>query len=390
VGREKARVLRELRRCGTGEYGYTVVMCRNCAEIDHVPRGCHNRHCPTCLPAAAASWVEEQEARLLPTSYFHVITTLPAALRDLALVNPAPLYDLLMQASKQTLLTFFRNRQPLGCTPSLLQILHTWNQRLDHHPHVHTVVSGGGFNEERQEWVPCPNTKFLFPGKALAKVLCGKFLEGLGQLRQRGALDFSHPRVSALASEQGWQELLDVLRSQPWNVHVKPPFGGPRQVIRYLARYTHRTGLSNRRLVDLRDGRVTFSYRDRKAGRSRTRTLPVESFVSLFAVHILPKGFRRIRACGLIAPNSRDLFATARRVAEQHPSARAFVDLEPSLPKEKHVHRTCANCGSSDLFCLMYLLPSLGRPGAFYEVLPQRPRPPPLPGGAAVALGAAA
>jgi hypothetical protein len=350
------KVLHTVAGCGSGVFGYTVLTCADCQNEDWVPRGCHNRHCPTCLGGAGRSWVEAQEALLLPTAYFHVVMTLPSLLRPLALHNRRTLYGLLMTASQQTLLQLFRERERAACTPSVLAVMHTWNQRLDFHPHVHLVVSGGGLNEETGAWVPCPNPNFLVQGRIARDALRDRFLEGLQALRDRGALQYDADNLEDLRSEDGWRRLVGELRAQNWNVHIKKPFGGPRQVVRYLSRYTHRTALSNRRFLALTDRAVTFSYVDRRSGEKRARTLDIPSFLDLYSLHVLPKGFRRIRWAGLIAPGYPEKLAQARAAA-QAAGAVAEDEEDPTLSESVPEPEPCPCCGSTQRFVTAHILP---------------------------------
>lgn len=354
----KKKMMWAIMDCGTGAFGHTIVQCQCCGHVQSIPRGCHSRNCPMCISAEANQWVDKQEEKLLPTPYFHVIMTMPATLRDLARHNPKEMYALLMRASQDTLLYFFATKKPLGCIPAILQLLHTWNQKLEHHPHVHMVVSGGGFNVKNQQWVPCRNEKFLFPGKAVAKVLRGKLMEGLKALKVNGKLDFTHPSVAPLENELGWQCLVDDLYHQRWNVHIKPPWGGPHQVIRYLARYTHRTAISNKRILAVQDGMVTFSYTNRKAGRRESRTLSVEHFANLFATHILPKGFHRIRTAGLLATNSNARFESALKAACEHEGIDVSAPKAETMEAEVPTPKKCTACGEEQLVCLYSILPN--------------------------------
>jgi hypothetical protein len=377
VSAPKRKVLRAIQRCGTGVFGWVLVRCEDCGHEEWVPRGCHNRNCPMCLPAAASEWVEAREKELLPTHYFHVVMTLPFVLRDLALTNPAVVYDVLMKAARDSLLEVFGNRKPLGCVPAILQVLHTWSQKLNFHPHVHMVVSGGGYNAETGRWVPCPNANYLFPGRALAAVYRSKLLAGLVKRRARNELDFGHASVAHLASREAFDAFVASLQEAEFVVHLNPPFGGPRQVVRYLARYTHRTAISNRRLISVKNGRVTFSYTNRKKGCTELRTMPVESFVTLFAVHIPPKGFHRVRMAGLIAPNGSRKLEAARTAAQSQQHGERFDEESPTLRKEPARVRRCATCGSSHLACLCLSVPAGFRGNSTLYIFSNVARAPP-------------
>ena len=346
-------VLRHMTQCGTGERGFNLLACDECGGLDWVPRGCGDRHCPSCHKRGVEEWVQRRERELFPVPYFHLVFTLPPQLRGLCLENRRSLLDLLMRTVRETLQTFAEDPRHLGAVPSLLLVLHTWNQRLDFHPHVHVVISAGGFRATDDTWVPARHDGYLFPVRALSKVFRGKLLDGLKSLRHADSLCFDAPQNQSLGTRYTWRKLLDTLYASPFVVYAKRPFGGPRQVLRYLARYTHRTAISNGRLLTVDDQRVTFRYNDRRAMRQRTRTLDVDAFLRLFCTHILPKRFHRIRFAGLLAPNRRVVLARARRAAAQH----CQVDLpEPTLAVERPTSSVCPHCGHPERRVLLTLL----------------------------------
>ncbi|MCP4241707.1 MAG: transposase [bacterium] len=358
VNQVKKRTLSQIGRCGSGHYGWTLIHCHACEHQVFRPRGCHDRSCPSCLSKAGKVWQVDQEERLLPTYYFHVVMTLPQTLRQLALVLPRPMYSLLMRAAKETLLALFRERDVGSCIPAILQVLHTWNQRLDHHPHVHMVVSGGGYDPHSRRWVPCPNPNFLTPGRPLAARFRDTFIEAIQVLRRTGKLDFKqHHSIQHLNEQDQWDLLLADLRAQNWNVFIKKPFGGPKQVIRYLARYTHRTAISNKRLLKLQDGRVTFAYQDRQANKSRTRTMGVDPFLTLFAIHIPPKSFRRVRAAGLLAPNCHQRRIDAYNAALEHHNGVPIEEDEPTLDSTTQHDTRCPQCGAHHFVAVAAFIP---------------------------------
>ena len=276
---------------------------------------CGNRHCPKCQALAKERWVAAQVAEVLPVEHFHVVFTLPHAINAVA---PTSCVDnLLFACASQTLLTFARDPKWLGAEPAITMILHTWDQRLRVHRHVHCLISGGGLTSEGM-WV---NAKphFLFPVRALSRVFRGKFIAALADGLNTGEL--------RLPPGQAPDALLAELTRQEWVVYAKPPFAGPAQVLAYLGRYTHRTAIGNQRLVALEDGQVTFRWRDRAhADKERVMTLPAEDFIHRFLLHVLPKGFQRIRHYGLLAN---------RHKAACLAQARAALDLPPPEPAPK-------------------------------------------------------
>jgi hypothetical protein len=316
---------------------------------------CRNRHCPKCQALARARWLEQQAEHLLPVEYHHVVFTLPAAVADLALANQAALYDLLMRSAAATLREVAANPQRLGAVVGVLMVLHTWGQNLHHHPHVHCVVTGGGLScdaagttDAAPRWVAC-RPGFFLPVRVLSRVFRGKFLDGLKRLFAQGQL-LLPGRLQTLAQPAAravwWRDLY----ATDWVVYSKPPFGGPAQVLKYLARYTHRVAISNARLESLEDGRVTFRTKDyTEGGRTKRLTLDAVEFLRRFVQHVLPKGFVKIRHYGLLANRQRQarltvcrrlLLVTTVAVAV---SGANTVSLEPAQP------RCCPHCGSTRL-----------------------------------------
>ena len=294
------QVLRTLSQCRTAALGGHLEACGRCGHRRAVYHSCRNRHCPKCQVLAQADWLESRRADLLPVDYFHVVFTLPHELGPLALYRPRVIYDLLFRTAADTLATFSRDPRyfsaQTGGTPGITAILHTWGQNLSLHPHLHCVVTGGALACDGESFVTPRYKGFLFPVRALAKVFRAKFLEGLRHAFDRGKLgeDASVP------------VLCGKLRNLNWIVYAKPPFAGPESVLAYLGAYTHRIAISNRRILSQEDGRIAFRYRDYADGRKqKTLRLDVDEFIRRFLLHVLPKGFVRIRHYGLLANRSR-------------------------------------------------------------------------------------
>jgi hypothetical protein len=280
--------------------------CDHCgAEINQY-NSCRNRHCPTCQTVARLRWVEAREAELLPIPYFHVVFTLPHDINPLAQGNPKTLYNRLFKAAADTLKAFATDPIHLGAIPGVTMVLHTWSQNLGQHLHVHCIVTGGGLSPDSACWVPCKrnphaNKVFLFPVKALSHVFRGKFISGLRQDYAAGDLHFAGS-TAPFESPNGFSVLLDQLHQKPWVVYAKHPFAGPKQVLRYLSRYTHRVAIGNHRLRSSKDNRVAFRYKDyADHDQQKTMKLSAEEFLRRFLLHILPSGFMRLRHYGLLA-----------------------------------------------------------------------------------------
>ena len=332
------QALRDLARCRTAELGGHVQRCLDCGQERIAYNSCRNRHCPKCQALSRARWLERESAYLLPVEYHHVVFTLPAELAELASTHPAALYHLLMQSAAATLREVAANPKRLGAQIGVLMVLHTWGQNLHHHPHVHCVVTGGGLScdargevDAAPRWVSC-RPGFFLPVRVLSRVFRGKFLAGLRALAAKGKLALPDLRP---------------LYAKDWVVYAKPPFGGPEQVLKYLARYTHRVAISNLRLVRLEGGNVTFRMRDyAEGGKEKHLTLSAAEFLRRFVQHVLPKGFMKIRHYGLLASRQREMrLRQARRLLMTQLTMTSTTTGEVQ-PAERP---RCPACGSERL-----------------------------------------
>lgn len=312
------QTLKDLALCRTAALGGHVTQCDHCGEVRYHYHSCGNRHCPECGGTKRAAWLARCQAELLPVPYFHVVFTLPHELSALALGHRELMYRLLFDSAKETLLEVATDPKHLGARIGVLMVLHTWGQQLDHHPHVHCIVPGGGLaipsqtsgntaaaaGDPEPRWVSCRPNWFL-PVRVLGRVFRGKYLAGLRAAYQAGGLQFAGSTVP-LADPAAWATLIRALYRKEWVVYAKEPFGGPEHVLKYLTGYTHRVALSNRRLVKLDEDRVTFTWKDYADGcRRKEMTLEAVEFVRRFALHIIPKGMVRIRHYGLLAHRDR-------------------------------------------------------------------------------------
>ena len=339
--RPHGKALHAILRCRTAALGGHLDECSRCGKRVLSYNSCRNRHCPKCQANARHRWLEARRAELLPTRYVHVVFTLPHELAPLALVNKKTVYKLLFAASSETLLEVARDPRFLGAEIGFFSVLHTWNQKLEHHPHVHCVVPEGGIAPDRSRWVR-PRYNFFLPVKVLGKVFRGKFLEALRHAFAAGELRFPG-RMKNLASPRAFGALLRQSCCSNWIVYAKRPFGGPEHVLCYLGNYTHRIAISNHRLVGLDDGRVTFRWRDSAhKNKKRVMTLRVEEFLRRFFLHVLPPGFVRIRHFGLFANRARkaSLDLCRRLLAEL--GAVAIVVPPPSTTA---AFWSCPDCG---------------------------------------------
>jgi hypothetical protein len=308
VSARQETVLRHLVDCRTAALGGHVDRCTSCERIRISYNSCRDRHCPKCQSLQKAEWLEARREHLLPIPYWHLVFTLPDVLHPLALANKRIVYDLLFDAAASTLQSLARDPKHLGADIGFTAILHTWGQDLRFHPHLHCVVTGGGLTTDGRRWCSARD-RFFLPVAVLGRLFRGRFLNGLAQASRRGQL-----RGSA-QSPSVWKRLLDRAYELDWVVYAKPPFGGPDHVFRYLGRYTHRVAIANHRLVALDDGRVTFKLKDYADGGKRKRlTLGAGEFIRRFLLHVLPRGFVRIRHYGLLA--ARNVYTRLGRARE--------------------------------------------------------------------------
>ena len=306
VSLDQLKVMSAIENCRTAALGGHVLRCEKCEHIQIAYNSCRNRHCPKCQGAAAQEWLAEREAELLPVPYFHVVFSLPAQIADIAYQNKAVIYDLLFKTSSETMLTIAADPKHLSARIGILSVLHTWGSALTHHPHVHMIVPGGGFSLDGSSWISC-RPDFLLAVTVLSRLFRRLFLDKLIAAHKGGQLAFfgNHAR---LADAKAFAAHLAPLRRREWVVYCKRPFGGPEEVLRYLARYTHRVAISNRRLVACDDNGVTFKWKDYRIEgpeRYQTMRLATDEFIRRFLMHVLPAGFHRIRYYGLLASGKR-------------------------------------------------------------------------------------
>ena len=315
------KIMSAIERCRTAALGGHLEQCDSCGFERPAYNSCRNRHCPKCQGLDKARWLEARQAELLPVGYFHVVFTLPHELNALILSNKRALLDILFDAASQTLLTFGRNN--LGGKSGFITILHTWDQRLNAHFHLHCLVPAGVLSENGGRWISAPE-KFLFPVRALAKVFRGKYTGFLLQAFAGAELVFPG-QAAQFQTQTGFSGLITQLRQKRWVVYAKPPFGGPEKVLDYLGRYTHRVAISNNRILNVENGSVTFAFHDRADGNKRKiQTLPAEEFIRRFLLHSLPSAFIRIRHFGFLSNRSKK---------HDLPLCRKLLGLDPQPPQ---------------------------------------------------------
>ena len=337
------KVMSAIESCRTAALGGHVEACSDCGHQRIAYNSCRNRHCPRCQGAAARTWLEAQEANLLPVGYFHVVFTLPAEIADIAFHNKALVYDLLFKAASETMLTIAADPKHLGVRIGMTAVLHTWGSAMTHHPHIHMIVPGGGIAPDRR-WISS-RPAFLLPVRVLGALFRRLFMTRLIELHSAGKLAF-FGKMAGLRDRRAFIHYLAPARRKRWVVYAKAPFAGPEAVLAYLSRYTHRVAISNSRLIAFDGNEVTFRYKDyRRAGADRQQimTLFADEFIRRFLIHVLPRGFHRIRHYGLLASSARkNCLAHVRDMLGVAPAPE-----EPLVEKASDQRPPCPCCGGT-------------------------------------------
>ncbi len=337
-------VLSTLGRCHTAALGGHLYRCDTCGAEHTAYNACGNRHCPSCLGHKSAAWLEDRETELLPVPYFHVVFTVPAEVAALALGNKKVVYTILFRAASETLLEVAANPEHLGASIGFLAILHTWTQTMLYHPHIHCIVPGGGISPDGTRWVRSRDDFFL-PIRVLSSLFRGKFLAYLDEAARAGTLQFAGA-TAPLATLSGFAAFLGEQRAKEWVVYAKPPFGSPEQVLKYLARYTHRVAISDRRILRIDDAGVTFHYRDNARGGKRVMTLGGVEFLRRFLLHVMPTGFVRIRYFGLYGSRCRAKnLERCRALIAAEPGVTPAPSAPPAPKPEQDDRNRCPSCG---------------------------------------------
>ena len=354
------KVMRAIENCRTPELGGVVEFCDHCHHTHTRYRSCRDGHCPKCQGAARLQWLQQRKAELLPTTYFHVVFTLPEAIDAIALQNQKTVYEILFRAASQTLLTIAADPQHLGAQIGFFSVLHTWGQNLHFHPHLHCVVPGGGLSSDHQRWISAPSTTFFLPVYVLSALFRRLVLQALEKAYGQGKLQFCG-QLQPLADAPAFAAHLEPLRQIGWVVYAQPPFAGPQYVLEYLSRYTHRVAISNRRLRSMADGQVSFEYKDYRDGETKIMTLAVDEFIRRFLQHIVPAGFQRIRYYGFLANCHRRRQIECCREILATPASQLLPTLSQCQNLERWLQtpplRLCPDCGVGILVVIQFLPP---------------------------------
>ena len=365
------KVMSAIERCRTAALGGHVARCADCAHEHIAYNSCRNRHCPKCQAAAAKTWLAAREAELLPVRYFHLVFTLPKPIADIAHQNKREIYNLLMRASADTVIKIAADPKHLGARAGMISVLHTWGSAMTHHPHVHMIVPGGGLSTDGSKWISSRKNFFLSV-RVLSRLYRRLILEGLTKLHKAGKLQFFGEHAG-LIDRNTFDAFLKPLRQIDWVVYAKEPFAGPKSVLTYLSRYTHRVAISNSRLIRFDARSVTFrvkDYRLKGAGRHTTMTLATSEFIRRFLIHVLPRGQHRIRHYGF--------FGNGNRAAN---IARIRLLLGAKTPDHQHIDDTNTDDADKPPRTLALPCPCCdGQLIIFDTIEPaQHPRAPPKP-----------
>lgn len=340
ISLRQLKAMSAIERCRTAALGGHVHRCASCSHTQISYNSCRNRHCPKCQASAAHRWLEARELELLPVEYYHVVFTMPSLIADAALQNPAVVYNILFKAASKTLLSIAADPKHLGARIALTAVLHTWGSAMTHHPHVHCIVPGGGLSLDGTRWISC-NKGFLLPVRVLSRLFRRLFLEQLIDAHEKGLLEF-HASMKHLNDLDAFKRYLRPARQVDWVVYAKRPFDGPKAVLNYLSRYTHRVAIANSRLISMKNDKVTFKWKDyRQESKKRysTMTLHAHEFIRRFLIHVLPSRFHRIRHYGFLSNTIR---------AAQLQKVRDALNVKAPEPKvetdDANEHLVCEHC----------------------------------------------
>jgi hypothetical protein len=354
VSLEQLKVMSAIESCRTARLGGHVLRCEDCTHTLIAYNSCGNRHCPKCQGATAREWLAAREADVLPVPYFHVVFSLPKRIADIAYLNKAIIYGILFRAAADTLLTIAADPEHLGAHIGITAVLHSWGSALTHHPHVHMIVPGGGFSLDGNSWVSCRRDFFL-PVQVLSRLFRRLCLQQLAAAHRAGSLQFFNAHV-ALANTKAFDAYLAPLRDTEWVVYAKKPFGGPEQVLRYMARYTHRVAIANSRIVAIDRQGVSFKWKDYRVDgpeRIKVMTLAPNEFIRRFLIHVLPSGFHRIRHYGFLASSQREQnIARARQLLDVPPPQPQPEPAEDAPPADSQASLRPCPCCSGRMFVI--------------------------------------
>lgn len=346
--KEQRSLIHLLSACRTSGLGSHFETCDHCSYTVKTNNSCRNRHCPTCQQKDKLEWMDKRMKELLPVGYYHLVFTLPHELGPLCLQNKKVMYGLLFKAASQTLLELTRDVKHLGADIGLVTVLHTWGQNMKEHPHLHCIMPAGGLSFDREHWVHMPDkNNFFIAGKVLAKKFRGKFLDMLKQEKEKGELDF-HGKLTAIKGPVQFNRFLTPMYKKDWVVNVQKPMGNPEKILEYISRYVFRIAITDRRIIEVKDGKVRFSWKDYRTDRFREMKLDIDEFIRRFLLHVLPKGFFKVRYYGILSSRYRKQnIETAKKLLEQETENKkeeALEDGNTVLEKQDTVWNEILEC----------------------------------------------
>lgn len=329
---QQRSIIHLLSACGTSILGSHFEQCDHCGYTGKANNQCRNRHCPHCQHKDKVEWMQKRMEELLPVGYYHLVFTLPHELNSLCLQNKKTMYRLLFKAASETILELCKDPTHLGADAGLISVLHTWGQNMKEHPHLHCIMPAGGLSFDRQHWVHVPDrNKFFIAGKVLAKKFRGKFLDMLKQSRDKGEMEF-HGKLTDIKGPVQFNRFLAPLYRKKWVVNVQKPMGKPERILEYLSRYVFRIAITDRRIIEVKDGKVLFSWKDYRTGRFHRMKLEVDEFIRRFLLHVLPKGFFKVRYHGIFSSRYRkENIETARSLLSEDAANADEEALEDGL-----------------------------------------------------------
>lgn len=338
-----SKTLMNITQCHTKEMGYIILKCEECKHQDKILKSCRNRNCPVCQKHAQEVWVNKWLKEMPNCSYYHIVATTPNVLYQIIRQNQEIMYKIMQKTSAEAIITMCKDKKYVGGQVGILQILHTWNQKMHYHPHCHMLVTGGGVNEDK--WKDAVNEKYLIPVYAYSKVYRGKFIQELKKVRQK--LKY-YGEMAKYKKDKEWEKLIDILYQKEFVTYVKEPYENPTKVIEYFGRYAYRVAISESRILEYKDGMVKYKYKDRKDGnKEKIEEITDEEFVERFTLHILPKGFRKIKAYGIFA----NAYRKQRIEKIKQMIKKIRKEIITYVKKEKH-QRRCSKCGSENVIVI--------------------------------------
>ena len=344
LSKEQWKVYNSIINCKTPNLGKHLIICKTCGEIHSGINSCRDRHCPTCQHYAKEKWIEKESANILDCPYFHIVNTIPCELNEIVMFNKKVCYDILFEATSESILTLANDKKWLGAKIGLTSILHTWGQNMQFHPHIHTIAIGGGLKNNK--WIECKNN-FLFKVQVLSSLFRGKFLDKLKEAN----LTFPEDKQD-LYDEKNFNKFLEPLYEKEWVTYIEPPKGQPDNVIEYIGRYAFRVAISDNRIKDVCDGKVTFEYKDYKDDcKIKEMTITAEEFIRRFLLHVLPEHFTKVRHYGLLANKNKKANLALCRILLRTTVKSDFSILQKN---SRVTEFKCKNCGNTSFTYIFY------------------------------------